>query len=216
MPHQSWYYSKLHIFSVFVNLCCHLLMLSLCVDFLRWRRGGGAGDQPADCWARGGCNKTQQPAGRGHQTAPGTTGPADPTWDRGSASSWSWPSPGANTKHTSQRYELLLIDIFLQGFSRGLLSNNCLNLSSQCLWMIAQMCSRPLMWVCVAAAKWKVSGRCTRMLLAVRWPLREICRHGDAGWWCLNSHQATTGREPREHLYYMFRDYSIYVCPYSY
>lgn len=72
--------------------------------------------------------------------------------------------------------------------------NICYFLSLQCLWMIEQMFSLPLMWVCAAADRWRVSDRCTRMLLAVRWPPRETCRPGDAGWWCLNWHPAATGR----------------------
>lgn len=72
--------------------------------------------------------------------------------------------------------------------------NICYFPSLQCLWTTEQMCSLPLMWVCAAVDRWRVSGRCTRMLLAVRWPLRETCRPGDGGWWCLNYHPAATGK----------------------
>lgn len=80
-------------------------------DIFRWWRGGGAGDQPTDCRARGGHNQTQQPPGWGNQKSPGAAGPAEPGWGRGKAWSWgstSWgtgPSLGTCTKHTPQRYQ---------------------------------------------------------------------------------------------------------------
>lgn len=49
------------------------------------------------------------------------------------------------------------------------------------------------MWACAAAGRWRVSGRCTRMHLAARWPQRETCRPGGAGWWCLRWDPAATG-----------------------
>lgn len=58
--------------------------------------------------------------------------------------------------------------------------NDCFSL--QCLLMIEQMCSLPPTWACVAADRWRASGRCTRTLPAARWPQRETCRPGDAGW----------------------------------
>lgn len=65
--------------------------------------------------------------------------------------------------------------------------------SLQCPWTTEQMCSHPLMWVFAAVDKWRAYDRCTRTLLAARWPLRETCRPGDAGWWYPNFHTAATG-----------------------